>query len=571
MIPHSVLSAFANHVWQSTVFTGICWMAARFLRKNSASVRHRIWMLASLKFLLPFSLLVGFGGYWSSRTHVDIVPQQWTAVKTIGSPFPASAVALPAVMRVATPAPAPFEWFLFILVAVWFSGAVVVCFSRIVRWRRLAARRGNETLVRGGREMEALQRVQQRYGWGVRVRLTSTSSAIEPGVRGMFRPVVSLPDGICDRLDDPQLDAILAHELCHIRRHDNLAAVLHLIVETIFWFNPVVWWMGSRLVEERERACDEAVLQLRIDAHAYAEAIIRVCEFYVLTPAAAVSRVTGSNLNKRIEEIMSERRIHKIGFGRQLLLSVAGFLLLAAPIASGMTHPAEVAATGGVKTATPVTILAPAAMPEPAQATTASAVSRAVRVSEKPPALAGVPLVGPAFKSEQIPQSAAPAPAEHGYVLGPQDEVEISVWHQPDITRHLVIRPDGKIGVPLLSDIQAAGLTPMELREAIQRGLAAYLQDPLVSVIVVAAKSSQVTIQGSIAKPGVYSLGRPTTVMELIAQAGGLVVFAQSEKISIIRKEDGKTIPYYFNYNTFRTGDYEQNLTLKAGDIVIVP
>jgi len=112
----------------------------------------------------------------------------------------------------------------------------------------------------------------------------------------MFRPVVSLPDGICDRLDDPQLDAILAHELCHIRRHDNLAAVLHLIVETIFWFNPVVWWMGSRLVEERERACDEAVLQLRIDAHAYAEAIIRVCEFYVLTPAAAVSRVTGSTL-----------------------------------------------------------------------------------------------------------------------------------------------------------------------------------------------------------------------------------------------------------------------------------
>jgi protein involved in polysaccharide export with SLBB domain/beta-lactamase regulating signal transducer with metallopeptidase domain len=549
MIPQSVLSHFANHVWQSTVFAGVCGIATVFLRKNGASVRHRIWMLASLKFLVPFSLLVGFGGYLSARTHVDVAPKHWAAVRSIGAPFPASATAMPAAARVA-PSPGTQQFFgvSFLIASIWFFGAVVVCICGVVRWRRLAARRGNETPIPSGRELEALRRVQERYGWSLSVRLTSTSSAVEPGVRGLFRPVLSLPAGICDRLDDEELEAILVHELCHIRRHDNFAAVLHLIVETIVWFHPLVWWMGSRLVEERERACDEAVLQLGNDAHAYAEAILRVCEFYVLTPAAGVSRVTGSNLSKRIEEIMTERRIHRIGIGRKLALIGAGFVLLAAPIAFGMTHSAEVAAT-------PVT----AAMPEPAQSTPAPAVSRAVGFSEPAPVPAVVPLVRTVSN------------AEPDYILGPQDEVEISIWHQPDLTRQVVVRSDGKIGIPLISDIQAAGLTPMELREAIRSELATYLRDPIVSVIVVAAKSSQVTIQGFIAKPGVYSLGRPTTVLELIAEAGGLAEFAHSEKISIIRKEGGKTIPYYFNYNTFRTGDYEQNVTLKAGDIVIVP
>jgi beta-lactamase regulating signal transducer with metallopeptidase domain len=198
MIPQSVLSHFANHVWQSTVFAGVCWIATVFLRKNGASVRHRIWMLASLKFLVPFSLLVGFGGYWSARTHVDVAPQHWAAVRTIGAPFPRSAVDLPTVTRAAAQTTkASFNGVSFLIASVWFYGVVVVCLCGVVRWRRLAARRGNETTIRSGRESEALHRVQQRYGWELRIRLTSTSSAVEPGVRGMLRPVLSLPAGIC--------------------------------------------------------------------------------------------------------------------------------------------------------------------------------------------------------------------------------------------------------------------------------------------------------------------------------------------------------------------------------------
>jgi bla regulator protein BlaR1 len=88
-----------------------------------------------------------------------------------------------------------------------------------------------------------------------------TASLLEPGVFAIVRPVLLLPEGITDRLTEPQLSAIVAHEMCHVRRRDNLTYALHMVVETLFWFHPLVWWMGERLVDERERACDEAVVR----------------------------------------------------------------------------------------------------------------------------------------------------------------------------------------------------------------------------------------------------------------------------------------------------------------------
>src|SRR5881409_3678285 len=104
---------------------------------------------------------------------------------------------------------------------------------------------------------------------------------MEPGVVGLWRPIVLVPAGIDAQLTRAQLEAILAHELCHVRRRDNLTAAIHMVVETIFWFHPPVWWIRARLVEERERACDEAVLRMASDPQVYAEGILNVCRFYL--------------------------------------------------------------------------------------------------------------------------------------------------------------------------------------------------------------------------------------------------------------------------------------------------
>ena len=102
------------------------------------------------------------------------------------------------------------------------------------------------------------------------------------------------------QLTPDQLEAVFAHELCHVRRRDNLTAALHMIVEAVFWFHPLVWWLGARMVDERERACDEDVLRLGGEPQVYAESVLKVCEFYLESPVACVAGVTGSNLQKRM-------------------------------------------------------------------------------------------------------------------------------------------------------------------------------------------------------------------------------------------------------------------------------
>ena len=111
-----------------------------------------------------------------------------------------------------------------------------------------------------------------------------TDSSIEPGVFGIFCPVLLLPTGIAGRLSPTQLQAVIAHELAHVRRRDNLWAALHAIVQAIFWFNPLVWWLGGRLVAEREQACDEAVLAQGVDAEGYAASVLAVCRYYACAP-----------------------------------------------------------------------------------------------------------------------------------------------------------------------------------------------------------------------------------------------------------------------------------------------
>jgi hypothetical protein len=171
-----------------------------------------------------------------------------------------------------------------------------------------------------------------------------TSSTLhEPGIVGVFRPVLLLPDGIADRLTSPQLQTILDHEMCHARRRDNLTAAAHMLVEALFWFHPLVWWIGARLVEERERACDEAVLRAGNEPRIYAEGILRVCQFYLASKLACIPGVSGAQLKMRLEVIMKNRIVNEVSRAKTILLAAVAAAVVGVPLVVGATASAEAA------------------------------------------------------------------------------------------------------------------------------------------------------------------------------------------------------------------------------------
>jgi uncharacterized protein (TIGR03435 family) len=187
-----------------------------------------------------------------------------------------------------------------------------------------------------GREVNALRRLERFAGVRRPITLMFSQASLEPGILGIVRPALVWPVGISQHLTDAHLEAVIAHEVWHVRRRDNLAAAIHMVVEAIFWFHPLVWWLGARLIEERERACDEEVLQLGSPPQVYAESILKTCEFCVGSPLTFISGVTGADLKSRIVRIMKEPVALKLDLGKKLLLAVAGAMAVAGPVVFGL-------------------------------------------------------------------------------------------------------------------------------------------------------------------------------------------------------------------------------------------
>jgi len=312
-----MINAWINHIWQSTAFAAAAGSLALACRKNRAHVRYSLWLSASIKFLIPFSLLVSLGTHIPAAEKMPLVisaPAASYTVIQIAEPFldPGPAIA-PAHHR---------DWMPWAVLIIWSCGFAAISSIRLRGWRRVR---------------NAL-RASVRMDIPAPIEIRSSPGLLEPGVVGGFRPVVLLPAGIQARLTPPQLEAVLAHEFCHARRGDNLTAALHMMVEAIFWFHPLVWWIGARLIEERERACDEAVLALGSEPREYAEGILNICKSYVESPLACVSGVTGSDLKDRIHAILSPDLVRDLNLPKKLILAVAGVAALAAPVVVGMIH-----------------------------------------------------------------------------------------------------------------------------------------------------------------------------------------------------------------------------------------
>ncbi len=192
--------------------------------------------------------------------------------------------------------------------------------------------------IRGFLRIRAAVRASSPMSVVTWIPVRSSPGLLEPGVTGLFRPTLLLPAGITDHLTPRQLEAVLAHELSHVRRRDNLTAAVHMLVEAIFWFHPLVWWIGARMVEERERACDEAVLHLGSEPRDYAEAILNVCKLYAESPLACVPGVTGADLSKRIEAIMANRSGIRLNPAKKATLAGAATAVVILPVIVGMLH-----------------------------------------------------------------------------------------------------------------------------------------------------------------------------------------------------------------------------------------
>jgi len=336
-----MISLLLNHLWQSSLCVGGAGLLALALHRNGANVRFWLWFAVSVKFLVPFAVLTALGAYFLTPMVAPVAAPTVTLMEPLAKPFSAPAIALvitrlavqapalptpppsPALPARPTVSPAPPTAHLDLesaLLALWATGFLILAIRWLVRWLRVRA------LMR--------EAVEVRVDAPVAVKFSS--SRLEPGLVGILHPIILLPQGIERQLSPAELRAVLAHELCHWRRHDNLLAAIHMLVEALFWFFPLVWWLGARLNAERERACDESVLADGNDPQMYAEGILKVCRAYLQSPLACVAGVSGAGLKKRIETITENRLLVRLNVVKKSLLATCAATAIVAPMTLGL-------------------------------------------------------------------------------------------------------------------------------------------------------------------------------------------------------------------------------------------
>jgi bla regulator protein BlaR1 len=305
-----VIAALLDHLWQSTLFCGVIWLITLALRANRAALRHVLWMAASIKFLVPFAALYTLGALAGLPAATGGQPVFLSSAAAAAAPV----ISPTDFLRNAAPSGALAAS---VLLGVWLLGASVVA----IRW--LLAWRAAETIVRNARPAA-----------GALADARITDADIEPAVARVIHPVLLLPSALLARLTSQQLVAVLAHEREHIRRRDNLTAHVHRLTEALFWFHPAVWWIGRQLVEERERACDEAVLD---DGHAgadYAAGILSVCR-HCNGRAPIALGATGGDLTQRVRRILYAARPRDTGLFKGIALTAGALVAITVPLLAG--------------------------------------------------------------------------------------------------------------------------------------------------------------------------------------------------------------------------------------------
>lgn len=341
----------ANHLWQATLFSLLALVAVTFLRRAPARARYFIWLLALLKFALPSVFLFYFaaqaglnlpsrllGESHFNSSSIAVSP----LLSPVTSPQAFQSAAEPHTREVEISSTAltkatPGRWgsLSAIITCLWVAGCAVLALAWLRNSYRLSVslKKGRE--INSGREAVALQRMRSLFNMSRKVRMVITPAVSEPAVWGVWRPVILLPDGITNRLNDAELETVFMHELSHIKRWDNLAGNFQRALCCLFWFYPLIWVIDRRLLAEREQACDDMVMRRGGASEVYVNGIAKVCRYCLGWEVAGLSKVTGSNLKKRVERIISNHAGQRMSSSQAAILAIVSIMALTLSIAAG--------------------------------------------------------------------------------------------------------------------------------------------------------------------------------------------------------------------------------------------
>ena len=312
-----MIFAVLDHLWQSTLLAGAIAMLALVFRNAGAAVRYGLWLTASVKFLVPFAALAAVGRQLAPELRPPATGPDVVFIAQAAAPLTHAAIPVQAGL--------PIDPIL-VALGLWALGSAIVLGRWAVRWTRI----------------RALVRLGTPVALAAPMPVLTTPMMMEPGLVGFSRPVLLIPEALFDHLDRPGIEALVAHEACHYRRRDNLTAAVHMLVEALFWFHPMVWWIGGRLVIERERACDEAVVGAGHDPAVYAQGLLECCRLFLQSPLRCVAGASGSNLSRRVETIMTSPLRPSLSRSGKAALAAAGICALATPVAAGwLASPPE--------------------------------------------------------------------------------------------------------------------------------------------------------------------------------------------------------------------------------------
>ncbi len=326
----------ADHLWQATILTLLVLLATLLLNSGPARVRYALWLVASAKFIVPsalFALLARLAGFdvaalfGAESTKAMLIFQQLAEpLSMLGEKYRITVDAVSAQHTEIYCA----------LTLVWLAGSLALLTAWLWR-RRLSAHSLKEARrVFEGREYDALERACIRLRRKTPTTLLIARHKIEPGVWGIVRPVVVLPEEMTEHLSEEELETVLLHELTHIERRDNFFGHMHAALCCVFWFHPLVWLINYRMLGEREQACDEKVLELGGAPEVYASSILKVVRFCNGWRMGVASGAAGSNLQRRIRNIMNGNTKRKFAAWQRALCGVVGAMAIILSIAAGL-------------------------------------------------------------------------------------------------------------------------------------------------------------------------------------------------------------------------------------------
>lgn len=320
-----MMAALVWHLVESTVFAALVAVFPFWMRKQSAAARHGLWLIAAAKFAVP-AVIFSFAGL---ELHGLFPVHSGAPLFRGGWPELIPSRPITAAVSPLTPR----GWGVILFLTFWLCGLAAMLAVRLWRMRPSA----DVYSPPDPSEREQLQRLAGRMGIRKTIGWRLSKAKIEPGVSGFWRPTITVPEGLSSSLDPGEWEAVLLHELAHVKRRDNGSAAFAQLLTCIFWFHPLLWWIERRLIAEQERACDEMALAYGAAPAVYVSGLCKVCRFHLAQAGGNVCGIAGSSLKDRMEAIMNFQSLpRRLESAPRILMGALASIMFVVPFLFGL-------------------------------------------------------------------------------------------------------------------------------------------------------------------------------------------------------------------------------------------